>query len=82
MQNLTRQELDRLETSGAPRPPLFTGRWKGEHFYRGVKWEGHPGQLGLGKRHIVEGTYPSCTVRPDPRDVTEHEMKLARRRVA
>lgn len=39
-----------LEASGAPVPAGFTGCWKGQHYFKGVKWEGPTNTMGARRR--------------------------------
>jgi hypothetical protein len=57
---MTREEIRRLENSGADRPVLFTGKFRGITFYRGVQWRGPTNAIGFGRLHLVENQGGPC----------------------
>lgn len=53
---MTRNEI----ASEKVRPGLFTGKWHGVHYYRGVKWVGPTNLLGFGVLAHIEIDRRTC----------------------
>jgi hypothetical protein len=57
--NLTRRQISELESSGAPMPNHYTGRWKGVLFYKGLHWTGPTNLLGCRDRRVRHLEHPT-----------------------
>jgi hypothetical protein len=45
--NLTRSDIRNLESNEkAARPNRFTGKWRGQYFFKGYLWNGPPNHIG------------------------------------
>jgi hypothetical protein len=49
---MTKDEREKL--NDLPRPPRFTGKHRGQYFYRGVRWLGPTNAIGRGTIHWVQ----------------------------
>jgi hypothetical protein len=58
--NLTREQIEQLESNGSPMPVQFTGLWKGNYFYKGFRWCWPTNRLGAARRCTLteEGLVP------------------------
>ena len=61
---LTKRQIQDLEEMGAKMPVRFTGKWKGQTYYKGQVWAGpDDNRIGFGKR-LLDGKEGLVT---DPR---------------
>lgn len=51
---MTKLDIERMEILGLPMPNRFTGKWNGQHFYKGRRWYGPTNRVGQ-KRGIIGG---------------------------